>query len=153
MLDFIYLCSATYGVIIRDCSGSVIICRYGRSSAKDAFCAEGWAMLIGLKLAINLKMSHVQFEGDNDLLINMLAHRSGLAPIGLLGESFSLAGILRLSLRFAALLMFGEVSGNGAAHGLASLAKQILPLSCWTSFVLPDDLLYAVNYDLSKINE
>ncbi|KAL5792899.1 hypothetical protein ACOSP7_001493 [Xanthoceras sorbifolium] len=115
-----------FGVVIRDCSGKVLVSY--TSLLLGLFSSdigEALAILLGLRLAIDMGLSTVCVESDAASVVKQLSSRvTSCSDIGLI-----LDDILSLVVNFAD-LSFSSVrrSANIVAHGLAKFALSHQPV-------------------------
>ncbi|KAL5787058.1 hypothetical protein ACOSP7_004007 [Xanthoceras sorbifolium] len=107
----------SFGVVIRDWEGRFIVAMASSlSSMVLVECAEGLAMLEGLKLAVEVGVSHCVVETDAALLVSLVANKLTLrSDVGII-----VSDLLSLSSSFAdCSFVFRPRSCNLVAHGLA----------------------------------
>ncbi|KAL5854145.1 hypothetical protein ACOSQ4_003947 [Xanthoceras sorbifolium] len=106
-----------FGVVIRDYESRVIAAMASSlSSMVSVECAEGLAMLEGLKLAVDVGVSHCVVETDAASLVSLVVNKlTPRSDIGLI-----VSDLLSLSFSFAdCSFVFRPRSCNLVAHGLA----------------------------------
>ncbi|XP_010241360.1 PREDICTED: uncharacterized protein LOC104585986 [Nelumbo nucifera] len=119
------------GLIIRDGFGEVVVARAIPVEANSASTTEAFALFEGIKLALQLDLNLIIFEGDAKILIDSLLEINPNPPWSLRVLLSSCKNLLDRLPDYS--VTFTPRSGNKVAHKLARFALSCSSPKTWSS--------------------